>query len=368
MATCNSSLGQLHSRVPSSTPSNTAPSCVSTTADSENSYDTSAETIIAANSNGSQEGLTMTPARIHDRQSSIDVRRAQTHQSLSTLCSHQVSNVAGSWPLCQQTSQLDPIESEEKAAAEAEKRARGNGDLLLKLLDATGFDRDFVKELRTVINMVRHMNVMLFKDKNDAMDWKIRPEVLKMLEEVTIQVVHYFNQLGNGLNRAIEKVIEVKPQLPNIGPGANPWDLKTKLNIWNARSIKYVEPADMRNRLRGANISYSALVAPVRTREKQLFDGLTEFYYAMIFYSFLRVRRINPEHVMCKFSAEFTAIYDGLNFLNDAYATIDREMHKFGTIYGAARGRLLSTAKVFDTQFDEQVELDFVVARNAKAT
>ena len=361
-------LGQGHSRVPSSTSSTTASSFESTTADSDDSYDTSTGTMFASNSDGSQEELTMTPARLHNRQRSIAMPPAQTYQSVRISHTHQGYSSTGSWPLLQQILLLDRIAAEKKAAAKAEENAFQNGDFLLKLLDTKGFDREFAKELRTVINMVKHMNILLFKDKNGTMDWKINPDMFKVLGEVTIQVLHYFDQLGNGLNRAIDKIHEVKRLLPNLGPRADPWDLRVKLNIWNARLMRYVKPSAVLNRLRGADSCYSTLVAPVRKREKLLFEGLVEFYYAMIYHSFLRVREINPEHDMCKFSAEFTSIYEGLNFLNDAYTTIDLEMHKFGFISGAARDRLLSTPEALDDQYLEQIEHHDVLARNAKAT
>ena len=119
--------------------------------------------------------------------------------------------------------------------------------------------------------------------------------------------------------------------------------------------------------LHQADSFHRALLAPVRNREKQLFEGLADFYYAMIYHSFLHVRKSNPKHDMCKFSAQFTTIYEGIDFLNDAYTTIDHEMHKFGAIYGAARNRLLLTFEACDDQYREQTRHDDAIVRNAKA-
>ena len=240
MTSHNFTLGQVHSRVPSLTSSTTASSFESTTADLDDSYDISAGIVFASSSSGSQEELTMTSARLHDRQRSIAMAPAQTYQSVQISRAYQTYSNTGSWPLLGQVSQFDRIEAEENAAVEAEDEAHQNGDFLLKFLDAKGFDKEFAKELHTVINMVRYMNIMLFKEKNDTMDWKITPEILKVLEEVTIQVLHYFDQLGNGLNRAIDKIHEVKPHLPKLGPDADSLDLEIKLNIWNARLMECV--------------------------------------------------------------------------------------------------------------------------------
>lgn len=106
-----------------------------------------------------------------------------------------------------------------------------------------------------------------------------------------------------------------------------------------------------------ANCYYREL-APVRKREKQLFEGLAEFYDAMVYHPFLQVRKINPRHDMCKFTEHFDAIYHAIEFLNGAYATIDREMHKFGATYQTARQYLFSVPEVYNSQYMEQIEDD----------
>ncbi len=115
-------------------------------------------------------------------------------------------------------------------------------------------------------------------------------------------------------------------------------------------------------RLRKANGCCREL-APVRKREKQLFEGLAEFYDAVVYHAFLQVRKRNPKHDMCIFTEHFDAIYHAIEFLSEAYATIDREMHKLGSTYQAARELLLSMPEVYHSQYKEQVMHDRLEAR-----
>jgi len=232
-------LDQTTSPVPSLTHSTTASSPGSITGNSEDSYDYFGGAMSAPNSEGSDEELTMTHARLVDRDRSMVVALAQEDQSTPISNSQRGSGISDSWQLLEYIPLLDRIMAEKRVAAEAEKKARWNGDYLLKLLENEGFNKELVEELQTVINMVRHLNIMLFKDKNDTNDWKIKPKVMEELEEVTIQVIHYFDEFGNSLNRGIDKIHEVKPHLPSLGPDTDPCVLRTALNVWNDRLMKY---------------------------------------------------------------------------------------------------------------------------------
>lgn len=118
----------------------------------------------------------------------------------------------------------------------------------------------------------------------------------------------------------------------------------------------------MLRRGRCAN-SYYRELAPVRKREKQLFEGLAEFYDAMVYHPFLQVRKINSRHDMCRFNEHFDAIYQAIEFLNEAYATIDREMHKFGAAYQTAQKCLFSVPEVYGNQYDDQIMHDRLQVR-----
>ena len=83
----------------------------------------------------------------------------------------------------------------------------------------------------------------------------------------------------------------------------------------------------------------------------------------MIYHSFLQVRKQNPRHDMCKLTEEFSAIYEAFEFLNEAFATIDREMHKLGAMYQAAQERLLSMSEVYHNQYKEQIAHEYLEAR-----
>ena len=83
----------------------------------------------------------------------------------------------------------------------------------------------------------------------------------------------------------------------------------------------------------------------------------------MVYHAFLQVRKVNPKHDMCNLTGEFNAIYEALEFLSEAYATIDHELQKFGATYQAAKERLLSMPEVYHNEYKEQVVHDHLQAR-----
>ena len=103
-------------------------------------------------------------------------------------------------------------------------------------------------------------------------------------------------------------------------------------------------------------------------RDKLLYEGLAEFYDAQIYHSFLQLRRLNPKHDICKFTAQLDAIYESIEFLIAAWEMISREMHRFGDQYQAARERLLSLPEVYHHEYQKQVAHDRLEAdRKRKA-
>jgi len=83
----------------------------------------------------------------------------------------------------------------------------------------------------------------------------------------------------------------------------------------------------------------------------------------MVYHPFLQVRKINSRHDMCRFTEHFDAIYQAIEFLNEAYATIDREMHKFGATYQTAQKCLFSVPEVYSNQYEEQIMHDHLQAQ-----
>ena len=240
MTTYSLALSQTVSPVPSSKHSTTGSSKRSTISELSDSYDYLMGGMSVFSSDESEEELTMTPARLSDRHRSMAVAHTQVHQHAPASDSHHGSGVSDSWELLEYIPHLDHIKGGEVAAAKSDARDHWSGEWLLKLLDNRGFHPDLVEELRTVINMVRHMNIMLYNGKKGTTDWMIKRDVMRELKEVTIQVIHCFDEFGNSLNRGIDKINEVKPLLPNLGPGADLCSLRTALKIWNARLMKYV--------------------------------------------------------------------------------------------------------------------------------
>lgn len=134
---------------------------------------------------------------------------------------------------------LDKLAQIEKIAAEHLEKERADGTRLLKLLDTGDFDQGLIKEFKTMINMVKHINVMLFKGDKES-NFKVRPRTLREVEEVAVQVIHYFDKLSDQFDTGIDQIINVKKYLPNLGPQLRLDHIRTALRVWNTKIMGYV--------------------------------------------------------------------------------------------------------------------------------
>lgn len=134
---------------------------------------------------------------------------------------------------------LDKLEKTEKIAAEVLEKERHDGTYLIKLLDTGDFDEGLVKEFKTMINMTKHMNSMLFKGDKDS-KFKVRPRTLKQVEEIAVQVIHYFDKLSDQFDVGIDKIVEIKKYLPSLGTQVSLHHIRTALRTWNAKIMGYV--------------------------------------------------------------------------------------------------------------------------------
>lgn len=134
---------------------------------------------------------------------------------------------------------IEKLEKVEKLSAELRENEIANGAYLLELLDTADFDEGLIKEFKTIINMTKHMNVMLFKG-DKASGFKVDSRTLEAVEEIAIQMIHYFDKLGDKFDAGIDKIVEVKQHLPSLGPHVKPEHLRPALKIWNTQIMRYV--------------------------------------------------------------------------------------------------------------------------------
>lgn len=133
---------------------------------------------------------------------------------------------------------LDELEKLEKIAAEQQEKDRADGTYLLKLLDTGDFDQGLVKEFKTMINMTKHMNSMLFKG-DKASGFKVRTPTLNQVEIIAVQIIHYFDKLSDQFDVAIDKIVEIKQYLPSLASRVKADSVRTALKVWNTKILGY---------------------------------------------------------------------------------------------------------------------------------
>lgn len=126
------------------------------------------------------------------------------------------------------------VHTNQKAAAEVPEKDRATGAYLLKLLNNGDFDKGLVNEFKEMINMVRHVNCMLFK-RDEAAAANITASTLRKVEALAIEVIDYFYKLENSLKHAVNEIDEVKRNLLSLGPEVKMTHLKAALKLWDER-------------------------------------------------------------------------------------------------------------------------------------
>lgn len=122
----------------------------------------------------------------------------------------------------------------EKLASKHDNENRSSGEYLLKLLDNCDFDKGLAKEFRVMINMVKHINSLLFHGSHGPGE-QIGPHRLRQIESVAEQVMHYFAKLGDKFDADLCRINEVRKGLPSLGHDVKPTFLRTNLNVWNLK-------------------------------------------------------------------------------------------------------------------------------------
>lgn len=159
-----------------------------------------------------------------------DLESAPTHRAL-----HRPS-----CSLRTKISSLGDVEVIEKAASKNDgNENRASGECILKLLDSCDFDEGLAKEFKAMINMVKHINSLLFHGSHGPGE-QIGPHRLRQIESVAEQVMHYFAKLGDKFDADLCRIKEVRKGLPSLGHGVKPTFLRTNLNVWNRRIMRYV--------------------------------------------------------------------------------------------------------------------------------
>lgn len=124
-------------------------------------------------------------------------------------------------------------------ASQHNNENRTSGEYLLKLLDSCDFDEGLAKEFKVMINMVKHINSLLFHGSHGPGE-QIGPHRLRQIESVAEQVVHYFAKLGDKFDADLSRIKDVRKGLPSLGHDVKPTFLRTNLNVWNLRIMQYV--------------------------------------------------------------------------------------------------------------------------------
>lgn len=126
-----------------------------------------------------------------------------------------------------------------KLSSKHVNEGRASGEYLLKLLDSCDFDKGLAKEFRAMINMVKHINSLLFHGSHGPGE-QIGPHRLRQIESVAEQVMHYFAKLGDKFDADLCRIKEIRKGLPSLGHDIKPTFLRTNLNVWNLKIMQYV--------------------------------------------------------------------------------------------------------------------------------
>lgn len=136
-------------------------------------------------------------------------------------------------------SSFGDLEIIEKPASNHDNENHASGEYLLKLLDSCDFDEGLAKEFKAMINMVKHINSLLFHGSHGPGE-QIGPHRLRQIESVAEQVMYYFAKLGDKFDADLCRMKEVRKGLPSLGHDVKPTFLRTNLNVWNLKIMQYV--------------------------------------------------------------------------------------------------------------------------------
>lgn len=136
-------------------------------------------------------------------------------------------------------SSLCDLDQFEAPASKYNNENRASGEYLLKLLDRCDFDEGLAKEFKVMINMVKHINSLLFHGSHGPGE-QIGPHRLRQIECVAEQVLHYFAKLADKFDADLSRINEVRKGLPSLGHDVKPTFLRTNLNVWNLKIMQYV--------------------------------------------------------------------------------------------------------------------------------
>lgn len=144
-----------------------------------------------------------------------------------------------SYSLRTNISSLGDLEVIENPTSKLDNENGASGEYLLKLLDSCDFDEGLVKEFKAMVNMVKHINSLLFHGSHGPGE-QIGPHRLRQIESVAEQVMHYFAKLGDKFDADLGRIKEVRIGLPSLGHDVKPTFLRTNLNVWNLKIMQYV--------------------------------------------------------------------------------------------------------------------------------
>lgn len=166
---------------------------------------------------------------VADKTADSDLESTPTQRALHRLNCSLGTNIPS----------LGDLEGIETAAIRHQNENRASGEYLLKLLDSCDFDEGLAKEFKVMINMVKHINSLLFHGSHGPGE-QIGPHRLRQIESVAEQVMHYFAKLGDKFDADLSRIKDVRKGLPSLGQDVKPTFLRTNLNVWNLKIMQYV--------------------------------------------------------------------------------------------------------------------------------
>ena len=125
---------------------------------------------------------------------------------------------------------LDRLAAEEEASVYYD-----DGKQILILLDTAKFDKCLVSEMKVIINMVKHMNNMLYKKTESSP--RLSTTTIKEVKALANQVACYLEGMEKQFDAILANIKQVRSGLPGLDEETDPRHIKVGLKIWASTII-----------------------------------------------------------------------------------------------------------------------------------
>ena len=215
-----------------------------------------------------------------------------------------------------------------------------DGVQILKFLKDSDFDSRFVKEFSAIVNMVKHMHVMMFiKGKPKA---RLSITVMNDIKGIATQIIHYFDQIEHHLADELQKLKETAHELPTLNAKTDKHHLKTGLRMWVQNIAAYdsflssCRPSANRN----------SSLTPPRECEEQLWAAFRSFFHAQVYDSLNELRESKvKKHSFITLAEYFDEIDQYIPAIELLYKHLVKETKKLGEAMKSTRARMYLNPK-----------------------